>query len=141
MCKAASIEGYKTGHSGKVTCATTLYRQGFSDQVIKEHTGHRSLEALHQYKRTSSNQQHEFSLALAPPAPHTLHVNKENKPPATSNEDKDDFIPRKQAMHFPIHSNPYFDFFLRGMFEQLYLHHHYPEVNSLFMHSSEQLYL
>jgi len=28
ICKAAGIEGYKTGHSGKVTCATTLYRQG-----------------------------------------------------------------------------------------------------------------
>jgi hypothetical protein len=25
MCKAAGIEGSKTGHSGKVTCATTLY--------------------------------------------------------------------------------------------------------------------
>ena len=96
MCKAAGIEGYKTGHSGKVTCATTLYRQGFSDQLIKERTGHHSLEALHQYKRTSSNQQHEFSLALAPPAPHTLHVNKENMLPATSDEDEDDFVPLKK---------------------------------------------
>ena len=41
MCKAAGIEGYKTGHSGKITCATTLYCQGFSDQLIKEQTGHR----------------------------------------------------------------------------------------------------
>ena len=79
-----------------MTCATTLYHQGFSDQLIKECTGHRSLEALHQYKRTSSNQQHEFSLALAPPVPHTLHVNKENKLPETSNEDEDDFVPLKK---------------------------------------------
>ena len=57
MCKAAGIEGLKTGHSGKVTCATTLYHQNFSDQLIKERTGHRSLEALHKYKRTGSDQQ------------------------------------------------------------------------------------
>ncbi len=94
MCKAAGIEGYKTGHSGKVTCATTLYRQGFSDQLIKERTGHRSLEALHQYKRTGSNQQHELSLALGPPT-HTS-VKKENKRPASFDEDDDDFVPLKK---------------------------------------------
>ena len=31
---------------------------------IKEHTGHRSLEALNKYKRTGSDQQHEISMAL-----------------------------------------------------------------------------
>ena len=36
MCKAAGIQGHKTGHSGKVTCAATLYQQNFSDQLIKE---------------------------------------------------------------------------------------------------------
>ena len=66
MCKEAGIEGYKTGHSGKVTCATTLYHQHFSDQEIKERTGHRSLEALHKYKRTGSDQQHNVSMALLP---------------------------------------------------------------------------
>ncbi len=35
MCKAAGIKGRKTGHSGKVTCATTLYHHNFSDQLIK----------------------------------------------------------------------------------------------------------
>ena len=38
MCKAAGIPGRKTGHSGKVTCATTLYQHNFSDQLIKERT-------------------------------------------------------------------------------------------------------
>ncbi len=52
------IEGRKTGHSGEVTCATTLYRQGFSDQLIKERTGHCSLEALHKYKRTGPDQKY-----------------------------------------------------------------------------------
>ena len=34
--KCARLLGYKTGHSGKVTCAATLYQQNFSDQLIKE---------------------------------------------------------------------------------------------------------
>lgn len=67
MCKAAGIEGRKTGHSGKVTCATSLYHQNFEDQLIKEHTGHNSLEALHKYKRTRSDQQFQVSMALLPP--------------------------------------------------------------------------
>ena len=55
MCNEAGIEGYKTEHFHKNTCATTLHRQRFSDQLIKERTGHRSIEGLHQYKRTMSN--------------------------------------------------------------------------------------
>ena len=66
MCKLAGIDGRKPGHSGKVTCATTLYRQNFGDQLIKERTGHRSLEGLHKYKRTGSDQQYEVSMALLP---------------------------------------------------------------------------
>ena len=74
MCKAAGIQGQKTGHSGKVTCATVLYQQDFSDQLIKERTGHRSLEALHKYKRTGADQQYQVSMALLPPV-----ARKENK--------------------------------------------------------------
>ena len=64
MCKQAGIEGQKTDHSGKVTCATTLYHQNFRDQLIKERTGHGSLEALHKYKWTGADQQYEVSMAL-----------------------------------------------------------------------------
>jgi len=53
MCKAAGIEGHKTGHSGKVTCATVLHQLNFSDQLIKERTGHPSLEALYKYRPLS----------------------------------------------------------------------------------------
>ena len=67
MCKAAGIQGRKTGHSGKVACATVLHQLNFSDQLIKEHTGHRSLESLHKYKWTASDQQHKVSTALLPP--------------------------------------------------------------------------
>ena len=31
------------------------------------YTGHRSLEALHKYKRTGSDQQYDVSMALLPP--------------------------------------------------------------------------
>ena len=96
MCKAARIEGYKTGHSGKVTCATTLYREGFSDQLIKERTGHRSLEALHQYKRTGSQQQQDLSMALGPSISGMKpNFDKENVKPKCDSDD-DDFVPLKK---------------------------------------------
>ena len=115
MCKQAGIEGQETGHSGKVTCATTLYHQYFSDQLIKEHTGHRSLEALHKYKRTGAEQQYEVSKALLPkiatkektpvlddsvdiPLKKPMLSGKENKPSQLplSFDDDDDFIPLKK---------------------------------------------
>lgn len=89
MCKAAGIEGRKTGHSGKVTCATTLYHQNFSDQLIKERTGHRSLEALHKYEHTGSDQQYDVFMALLPPM---IETGKENVP-----ADDDDFVPPEEA--------------------------------------------
>ena len=98
-CTAAGIEGRKTGHSGKVTCATTLYHGNFSDQLIKERTGHRSLEALHKYKRTGSDQQFKVSMALLP----CVASGKENVPSPyrapnipTDDDDDDDFLPLKK---------------------------------------------
>ena len=86
MCKAAAIPGRKTGHSGKVTCATTLYQQNFNDQLIKERTGHRSIEALHKYKQTGSDQKMKVSMALLP------KLGKEN----VREDDDDDFKPVKK---------------------------------------------
>lgn len=93
MCKKVGIEGHKTGHSGKVTCATSLYKQNFSDQLIKERTGHRSLESLHKYKRTGSDQQFDVSMALLP-AVSSKSAGKENLPPLKhlKTDDDDDFI-------------------------------------------------
>ena len=45
---------------------TTLYQENFGDQLIKERTGHCSLEALHRYKDTGSDQQMQVSMALLP---------------------------------------------------------------------------
>lgn len=63
--KKAKIPNSKniTGHSGKVSCATTLYRKNFDEKLIRERTGHRS-NALENYKRTSSEQKKEVSKHL-----------------------------------------------------------------------------
>ena len=71
----------KLGTRGKLTCATTLYWPHFSDQVIKEHFGHRSLEAVRKYKRTGSDQQYDISMALIPKiSKQPRSAGKENKP-------------------------------------------------------------
>ena len=118
MCKAAGIEGYKTGHSAKVTCATTLFREGFDDQLIKERTGHRSLDALHQYKRTGSNQQQQVSLALAPAVnvkQKPKIANKENVNPKEEDDDDDDFKPlRKKPKASPTSD-------VKGMFPRSHM--------------------
>ena len=71
-----------------MTCATVLHQLNFSDQVIKEHTGHHSLESLHKnkHKRTGSDQQHKVSMALLPP------LAKRGK----ENDSDDDFEPLKK---------------------------------------------
>ena len=96
MCKAAGIQGYKTGNSGKVTCATALYQQNFSDQLIKERTGHRSLESLHKYKRTGSEQQYEGSMALLPSVARKEGKENAKKAVPKSSFDDDDFQPLKK---------------------------------------------
>ena len=92
MCKAAGIEGRKTGHSGKVTSATALYQQNYSDQLIRERTGHRSLEALHKYKRTGSDQQYDVSMALLPCLAKLEENDKENRSVAKVEEKENQVV-------------------------------------------------
>lgn len=56
MCKDAGIEGRITNHWLRATCATRLYQANVDEQLIMERTGHRSLSALRNYKRTSDIQ-------------------------------------------------------------------------------------
>lgn len=68
MCSAANIDiqGRRfTNHSGKVTCATSLYEKEFDEQTIMSRTGHRSL-AVRSYKRASSTMVKAVSDALQP---------------------------------------------------------------------------
>ena len=61
LCTAAGIEGFKTNHSLRATTATRLYQHGVDEQLVMERTGHRSIEGVRSYKRTSVEQQEVLS--------------------------------------------------------------------------------
>ena len=65
MCKEAGIVGYYTNHSLRATSATRLFNAGADEQLIMERTGHRSIDGVRSYKRTSENQQQEISDILS----------------------------------------------------------------------------
>lgn len=67
-CEAASFSGNYTDHSGKVTCATSLFQSGIDEQLIKHQNGHRS-DAVRAYKRSCLDQDAMVSKILQPPAP------------------------------------------------------------------------
>ena len=56
LMKDGKFEGHYTNHSLRATLATRLYEAGVDEQLIQESTGHRSVEALRNYKRTNSDQ-------------------------------------------------------------------------------------
>ncbi len=56
LCENAGIQGYKTNHSLRATAATRLYQSGIDEQLVMERTGHRSLEGVRCYKRTTDMQ-------------------------------------------------------------------------------------
>ena len=82
MCAEAGLRGNYSNHSGKRTCATSLYHCGVDEQLIMERTGHRS-DAVRKYKQTSSVQQSEVSKLLDPP-PKKVAASVENMTPETS---------------------------------------------------------
>ena len=57
VCKKAGIQGEKSNHSLRVTCATRMWKANVPEKLIKQRTGHCSLEALRSYERTSITQQ------------------------------------------------------------------------------------
>lgn len=65
ICKLAGMSGFKTNHSLRVTAATRLYQSGVDEQLIMEKTGHRSLEGVRSYKRTSDEQRESISDILS----------------------------------------------------------------------------
>ncbi len=50
----AGIPGYFTNHSLHMTVVTRMFNAGIEEQVVKEHTGHKS-DAIRAYKRTSDS--------------------------------------------------------------------------------------
>ena len=65
MCRDAGIAGNYTNHSLRAYGATTLFQAGCSEKLIQQRTGHRSLEALRQYERTSQSQLLDVSDVMA----------------------------------------------------------------------------
>ena len=63
FCSEAGFEGNFSNHSGKVTCATTLFMHNFDEQLIQRHTGHQS-NAVRVYKRPS--QAHDVAIFQMP---------------------------------------------------------------------------
>ena len=61
MCFEAGIHGHKTNHSLRATGASELFEAGVPEKIIKERTGHKSLDALRTYERTTSEQQKAVS--------------------------------------------------------------------------------
>ena len=55
MCKATGLEKF-TNHSLRAYGITTMYQAGVSEKLIQQRTGHRSLDVLRKYERTSDVQ-------------------------------------------------------------------------------------
>ena len=70
MCADAGINGNKTNHSLRATGATELYKRGVPEKLIQERTGHRSLESLRTYERTSE-EQHKAASSVLSASSHT----------------------------------------------------------------------
>ncbi len=56
MCRNSGIAGTKSNHSLRATGATELYRAEVPEKIIKQRTGHRSVESLRKYEHTSTTQ-------------------------------------------------------------------------------------
>jgi len=64
ICSAAGIEGYKTNHSLRATCATRLFQQNVDEQLIMSRTGHRSVKGVRSYKRATDIHHHNTSVVI-----------------------------------------------------------------------------
>ena len=65
MCNKAGISGGFTNHSPRAYGATALFQAKVPEKLIQQRTGHRSLESLRQYERTSESQLVEVSNVMA----------------------------------------------------------------------------
>ena len=57
----ASISGFKTNHSRRVTNATRLFQRGVDEQLIMTRTGHHSVSGVRTHKRVSDDQKETLS--------------------------------------------------------------------------------
>ena len=82
LCTSAGIQGHKTNHSLRATTTSRLYHSGVDEQLVMERTGHRSLEGVRSYKRTSEAQREVLSDILnRPKRPRTSNAELALQPP------------------------------------------------------------
>lgn len=63
LAQEAGLEGYYSNHSLRATAAARMYHGGNKEQVIHEHTGHRSL-CVRSYKKTGNAQKRKACKSL-----------------------------------------------------------------------------
>ncbi len=71
ICKDAGIVGSKTNHTLRATGASQLFAAGVPERLIRQRTGHRSVEALRLYERPTEEQQQAVYTVLATQGPST----------------------------------------------------------------------
>ena len=64
MTAEAGLEGNFTNHRLRATGTTVLYDAGIPEDIIQKRTGHKSLDALRCYERTTLTQNLEVSNLL-----------------------------------------------------------------------------
>ena len=79
FCNEAGFSGQYSIHSGKVTCATELFRNNVDEQLIMQQTGHRSQDAVRKYKRPTIEHTKQVSKYLQPPPPKRMPQPEGNK--------------------------------------------------------------
>lgn len=65
MSKEAGLKGNFTNHSLRAYSASEVFQNGVPEKLIKDRTGHRSLEALWKYENASEMQVVKVSHSLA----------------------------------------------------------------------------
>ncbi|XP_071123986.1 uncharacterized protein KIAA1958-like [Mytilus edulis] len=66
ICNKAGLSGNFTNHTGKCTCATTMFQSGIVGQTVMSRTGHCSVQGVRKYKRPSDDQLRDISNVLEP---------------------------------------------------------------------------
>ena len=77
MCAEAGVTAKYTNHSLRAYGTTTMYQAGVSEKLIKQRTGHKSLESLRQNERTSETQLLDVSSIVSHdqhPSPHDFEM-------------------------------------------------------------------
>ena len=83
MCEAAGLPP-RTNHSLRVTGATTLFSKNVPEKLVQELTGHRSLECLRRYEKTTEQNQRAVSKCLTSGSQYNPSIGSEAEPSNSS---------------------------------------------------------